>query len=196
MALETLMDRKTDYSWDWENKSEYGYKHVSPAGYLSTDMFNFKETVGDEWDSIIKITTVRNPWSRLWDFYTWHFTMKKRPIKRIEQIIYDHTVNKKTFDEWIYFLKTNTELDWWGEIFNQKIMRKDCDHVIRYEYIYEDVDKIFKGLNVPSAHISHPGQWYAEDDSYIMTEDTKNTINNFCIDDIKEYGYKYNGRIS
>ena len=57
---------------------------------------------------------------------------------------------------------------------NQKIMRKDCNHVIRYEKIDEDVDKIFKGLKVPSASVSHPGQWYAEDDSYIMTNKTKN----------------------
>ncbi len=196
MALETLMDRKKDYSWDWEDKSAYGFKHVSPAGYLSTDMFNFKEMIGDEWYSLRKITTVRNPWSRLWDFYTWHFAMKKRPIKRIEQIIYDYTIDKKTFDEWIYSLENNTELDWWGEIFNQKIMRKDCDYVIRYEKIDEDVDKIFKGLKVPSSNVSHPGQWYAEDDSYIMTDKTKNIIYNFCKDDIIEYGYKYNGRIS
>ena len=75
-------------------------------------------------------------------------------------------------------------------------MRKDCNHVIRYEKIDEDVDKIFKGLKVPSASVSHPGQWYAEDDSYIMTNKTKNIIYNFCKDDIIEYGYKYNGRIS
>ncbi len=196
MALDALMDRDIDYSWDWQNKSEYGFKHVSPAGYLSTDEFNFKEMIGPLWYDIIKITTVRNPWSRLWDFYTWHFTMKKRPIKRIEQIIYDHTINKKTFDEWIYSLENNTILNWWGEIFNQKIMRKDCNYVIRYENIDEDVDEIFPGIKVPSVNESHPGQWYAEDDSYIMTEETKNTIYNFCKDDIIEYGYKYNGRIS
>ena len=81
MALETLMDREHDYSWDWENRSEYGYKHVSPSGLLSTDSFNFKEIIGDEWYDLKKITTVRNPWSRLYDFYTWHFTIE-RPIKK------------------------------------------------------------------------------------------------------------------
>lgn len=190
------MDPSVDYSWDWQNKSEYGFKHVSPAGYLSTDEFNFKEMIGDAWYDIMKITTVRNPWSRLWDFYTWHLNMKNRPKKIIEQKIYDFTISKKTFDEWILSLSDNTIFDWWGEIFNQKIMRKDCDYVIRYENIDEDIDKIFPGIKVPTANESHPGQWYAEDDSYVMSKKTKNIIYEFSKNDITEYGYNYNGRIS
>lgn len=193
MALETLMDREKDYSWDWVNRSEYGHKHVSPSGLLSTDCFNFKEILGDEWNNLKKITTVRNPWSRLYDFYTWHFTIE-RSIKRIEQIMFDFTISKNSFDEWILSLEKDKTLDWWGEIFNQKIMRKDCDYVIRYEYLDEDVDSIFPGLKVPPVSVSHPGQWYAEDDKYLMTNKTKDIIEHFCMDDIKEFNYKYDGK--
>jgi len=192
MALETLMDREHDYSWDWENRSEYGYKHVSPSGLLSTDSFNFKEIIGDEWYDLKKITTVRNPWSRLYDFYTWHFTIE-RPIKKIEQKIYDFTISKSSFDEWISSLEKDKTFDWWGEIFNQEIMRRHCNYVIRYEYLNEDINNIFPGLKIPSASVSHPGQWYAEDNKYLMTIKTKNIINYFCKEDIINYEYTYDG---
>jgi len=195
MALETLMDREYDYSWDWENRSEFGHKHVSPAGHLSTDSFNFKEMMGEEWYKIRKITTVRNPWSRLYDFYTWHFTID-RPIKRIEQKMYDYIMDKKTFDEWICSLEYSKELNWWGELLNQEIMRRECDYVIRYEYVDEDVNRLFPGLKVPSSSVSHPGQWYVDDDKYIMSENTKTIIEKFCFEDIDQYTYKYDGRIS
>ena len=73
-------------------------------------------------------------------------------------------------------------------------MRKDCDYVIRYEYLAEDVDSIFPGLKVPPVSVSHPGQWYAEDDKYLMTNKTKDIIEYFCMDDIKEFNYKYDGK--
>jgi len=195
MALETLMDRERDYSWDWANRSEYGHKHVSPSGLLSTDCFNFKKIIGDEWSNLKKITTVRNPWSRLYDFYTWHFTLNQ-PEKKIERKFYDFTVSKKTFDEWISSLEDDRTFDWWGEILNQEIMRRDCDYVIRYEYLDEDVDKIFTGLKVPSASVSHSGQYYVPADKYIMTEKTKSVIEKFCSKDIEQYGYKFRGTIN
>jgi len=196
MALHTIMDKKTDISWDWLNKSNYGFKHVSPGGYLETDDFNFKNMISsEEWKKISKITTVRNPWSRMYDFYTWHFTMKKSPYKKIEKIIYDYTLSKPSFDEWIKNLEIDRSLKWWDQIFNQKVYRKDCNFVLRYENLNEDFKKIFPNLKIPSSNVSHPNQWFVDDDKYQMNEYSMNLIKKYCYDDIVEFDYVYEGKI-
>jgi len=140
-----------------------------------------------KWNNYFKFSASRNPWDRMVSAF-----MYLRQFRLIEPK--DHVRE---------FRKFINNIDYWWEIPSIKRHCMPCikythwkgnqvaDFIIKFENLKEDIECLFKKLNLPLGKLPHHNSTKHNHYSVYYDKKTEDTVREIYSEDIKEYGYYF-----
>ena len=161
------------YRREYKNKSLF--KHIRPL--------DLKRMLGDEeWDRYFSFSFVRNPWSRAVSLYNSH---RKEPTGR------KWALAQGSFEEWVRGGGTGTAKKSMTEFISDDNGRVIVDFVGKYENLDGDFKSACKLAGLPTVELPHLNRSTSGDYRRLYTDETRDTVAEWCRRDIEKFGYDF-----
>ena len=165
------------------------------------------DRTGSKWEKYSKITCVRNPWDLFVSYYWWCMRQRSDSSYIISQNDSKSEIRRKfrmfmlspaRFDNGIEIASQNSKniispIEWLS-INTNNFITSDIDHFIRFENISEDIDSVFKSLNLKSRPVNkYKSNLRKTDHHYTEYYDslTKSQISTSFKSIIEKFKYKF-----
>ncbi len=124
----------------------YG-RFVELATHTRPDEVRKHKNTKFSWDKYLKFAVIRNPFDRLYSIYSYY-----KMGHHVTLVVPDRLPD--TFEKFVLNLDSCLKL--LGLDYNQvDFINEEIDVFVRYEYLSEDMEKVFASLNKPLTHIPH-----------------------------------------
>jgi len=144
----------------------------------------------DDWNDYFSFSVVRNPWDRMVSLYFYYknnneysnYKIKNDIPSTFSDFIYEFNEKKRNW----YTIFYQQQADWLYDDEQNLLVNQIC----RFENYKEDVEKIFKKLNIKKK-LLHERRSVHEHYKTYYNEETINIVKNLFEKDIILFGYEY-----